>query len=146
MAYTLQLKIDGIEGDQRDGMMLEGFGHNVSAGTGRSAAPMVSDFSFSRICDRATPLLALAAAEGRYFKGAVLELARSDGDKAKFMEIRLTRVRVTNHNISGAPGGDVKAPYENFALGFEKIEWVYITGPSKECRAEWVNEAAVAVH
>ena len=146
MSYTLQLKIDGIAGDPRDGMTIEGFGHNLSAATGRSAAPLVSDFSFSRICDRATPLLALAAAEGRYFRGAVLELMRADGDKARFMEIRLTRVRVTNYNISGAPGGNVKAPYENFALGFEKIEWVYVTGPSQECRTGWVNEAAVAVN
>ncbi len=146
MAYTLNLRIDGIEGDQRDGMALEGFGHNISGATGRSAAPMVSDFSFSRICDRATPLLALAAAEGRYFKGAVLELARTDGDKAKFMEVRLTRIRVTNHNISGAPGGDAKAPYENFGLSFEKIEWVYVTGPGQECRTDWVNEAAMAVN
>ena len=146
MSYTLQLKIDGIEGDQRDGMSLEGFGHNITAAGGRSAAPMISDFSFSRFCDRATPLLALAAAEGRYFKEAVLELARADGDQAKFLEIRLTRVRVTNYNISGATGGPAKEPYENFALGFEKIEWVYVTGPSQECRTDWVNEAAVAVN
>src|SRR4051812_41607289 len=117
MGYTLHLRIDGIDGDDCGGMKLDGFGHSLSAGTGRSAARSVSDFSFSRICDRATPLLALAAAEGRYLRGAVLEMRRTDGDKAAFMEIRLSRVRVTNHGISGAPNGDAKAPYENFSLG-----------------------------
>ena len=53
---------------------------------------------------------------------------------------------MTNYNISGATGGPAKAPYENFALSFEKIEWVYVTGPSQECRTDWVNEAAMAVN
>lgn len=69
-----------------------------------------------------------------------------EGAKAAFMQILLTRVRVTDCNISGASSpGDVRAPYENFPLGFEKIEWVYITAPSQECRTDWVNDAAMAV-
>jgi len=150
MAYTLHLKIEGIDADGGDAghrgwMAIEGFGHNLCGATGRSAAPMVSDFSFTRVADRATPLLALAAAEGRYFKGAVLEMVEADGTKAKFMEIRLTRVRITNYSISGSPGTDLKAPYESLTIGFEKIEWVYVTGPGQECRADWINDAAMAV-
>lgn len=150
MGYAVHFKIDGIAGegadpDRRDWMALESFCQSLSGPSGRGAAPMILDFGLSRFSDRATPLLARAAAEGRYFRSAVLQLAETDGARAVFLEIRMTRVKVTNFNISGNASQDLKRPYENFSLSFEKIEWTYFPGSDGECRTDWVNEAAETV-
>jgi len=151
VGYTAYLRIDGLAGDcidpdHRHWYAVDGFGHSLSSPPQRSAAPALWDFSISKFCDRSTPQLARAAAEGRYFKEAVLELVQTDGAKARFMEIRFEKVRITNYSISGAPQQEVRAPYENFSLGFEKIEWAYFPDPAQESREEWVNEAAGTVN
>jgi type VI secretion system Hcp family effector len=149
VGYTVYLKIDGLAGDcadpgHRGWYSLDGFGHSLSSPQQRSAAATASDFSVTKLCDRFTPQLARAAADGRYYKEAVIELFQTDGSKTPFMGFRLAKVRITNYSISGAPQGDVRAPYENFAIGFEKIEWVSFPGAAEESRTDWVNEAAGA--
>jgi type VI secretion system Hcp family effector len=150
VGYTAYLRIDGLAGacvepDHRHWYSIEGFGQSLNSPSQPSAAPFVSDFNISKLSDRSTPQLARAAAEGRYFKEAVLELRETDGAKAKFMEIRFTKVRITNYSLSGTPGQDIRTPYEGFALGFEKIEWITFPDADLECRADWVNAAAGAV-
>jgi type VI protein secretion system component Hcp len=83
------------------------------------------------------------------FKEAVIQLCRADGSKAKFMEIRLSQVRLTMHSISGGPQGDVRTPYESLSLSFEKIEWFYYPGAFElkaepEVRAGWSSQTAAA--
>ena len=151
VGYTAYLRIDGLAGDcadpdHRNWYAIDNFGHSLCSTQQRSGTASLSDFSFSKLADRSTPQLARAAAEGRYFKEAVLELRETDGEKARFMEIRFEKVRITNYSISGSPQQDVRAPYESFALGFERIEWIYASDPSQESRADWVNEAAATVH
>jgi len=147
VGYAAYLRIEGLAGacvdpDHRHWYSVDGFGHTLVSPPQHSAAPSLSDFSISKLSDRSTPQLARAAAEGRYFKEAVLELRETGGAKAKFMEIRFTKVRITNYSLSGAPQQGARAPYENFALGFERIEWACFPDPDRESRAGWVNEAA----
>jgi type VI secretion system Hcp family effector len=151
VGYTAYLKIDGLDGacldpDHRHWYLIDGFVHSLSGPPAHSTAPSVSDFSISKLADRSTPQLARAAAQGRYFKEAVLELRETDGAKAKFMEIRFTKVRITSYSLSGAPQQEARAPYESFGLAFEKIEWACFPDPDQEGRADRVNEAAGTVN
>ncbi|HUR38944.1 MAG TPA: type VI secretion system tube protein Hcp [Planctomycetota bacterium] len=151
MGYTIYLKIDGLAGDcadpgHRGWYVLDNFGQSLSCPPVRSEATYVTDLTLSKFCDRSTPQLAKAAAERRYFKEAVLELAPADGPQVGFLQIRLTKVRITSYSICGNRQGDVGAPYENLSIGFEKIEWVALPGTPEETRADWVNEAAMAVN
>jgi type VI secretion system secreted protein Hcp len=157
MSYQAYLKLEGIAGDctepaHKDWMVLESFNQNVNGPQERGGRGSMSDLAMTKLSDRATPLLARATAEGRHFKEAILELCVPDGAKPKFMEIRITNVRVTNFGISGAPQSDTRTPYENLMLGFDKIEWLYfpnafVPGHEKEtavCRASWSADGKVA--
>jgi len=157
MSYQAYLKLEGIAGDctepaHKDWMVLESFNQNVNGPQERGGRASMTDLAVTKLSDRSTPLLARAAAEGRHFKEAVLELCVPDGAKPKFLEIRITNVRVTNFGISGAPQSDTRTPYENVLLGFDKIEWLYfpnafVPGHEKEtavCRASWSADGKVA--
>ena len=157
MSYLAYLKLEGIAGEctdagHRDWMAIDAFNQNVCGPQDRGGRTSMTDFAVSRFADRATPQLARAAAEGRHFKEAVCELCIPDGDSTKFMEIRLTNVRITSHGISGTPKNDPLTPYENMLLAFDKIEWVYFpnaftSSPEKEsgvCRTAWSADAKPA--
>src|SRR5262245_57641922 len=150
MSYQAYLKLEGIAGDcvdagHKDWMTIESFNQNVNGPPERGGRTSMSDLALTKLSDRSTPHLAKAAAEGRHFKEAILELCIPEGAKPKFLEIRLTDVRVTNYGISGSPQSDTRTPYENVMLGFDKIEWLYfpnafVPGHEKEaavCRAGW---------
>src|SRR6185295_18668975 len=130
MSYLAWLKLEGIAGECTDAghkgwMAIDSFNQNVCGPQERSGRTTMTDFAIARLADRATPLLARAAADSRHFKEAVLELCLPDGEKAKYMEIRLTNVRITSYGLSGAPQNDARTPYENMMLPFEKVEWLY---------------------
>lgn len=157
MSYLAYLKLEGIAGDctetgHQDWMVIESFNQNVSGPQDRGGRTSMTDIAITKLADRATPLLARATADGRHFKEAILELCIPDGAKTKFMEIRLSKVRITNYGISGAPQSDTRTPYENLMLGFDKIEWLYFPnafapGYEKEaavCRTAWSADPKAA--
>jgi len=158
VSYHAYLKLEGIAGDcaepgHKDWMVIESFNQNVNGPQERGGRTAMSDVAITKYADAATPLLARATAEGRHFKEAVIELCVPDGAKPKFLELRLTNVRVTNYGLSGSPQSDTRTPYENLMLGFDKIEWLYfpnafVPGHEKEtaaCRTGWSAEGKVSV-
>src|SRR5581483_6830408 len=129
MGYLTYLHLDGILGEcaeeaHRGWLPIDSFSHSVS-NPPQGAGTFLGDLSIARVVDRATPLLARATAEGRLFREVRLELCRSDESRAKFMEIRLSKARLTMHSLSGSPQADVRAPYESVNLAYEAIEWLY---------------------
>jgi type VI secretion system secreted protein Hcp len=156
MGYTTYLKLDGITGEcaeeaHRGWIVLDSFSHSLCGAPPQGGQVNLSDLSIAKFVDRTTPLLARATAEGRMFKEAVIELCRTDDAKGKFMELRLSRVRVTMHSLSGGPQSDLRTPYENLSLGFEKIEWNYFPAAfeampeaAAEVRAGWCAQTALA--
>jgi len=157
MGYTTYLKMDGVTGEcaeeaHRGWLAVDSFNHSVSGALPQGGAAALADLSIAKFVDRTTPLLARATVEGRMFPEAVIELCRTDGTKARFLELRLSRVRVTMHTLSGGgPQADVQTPYENFMLGFEKIEWNYFPAAfeakreaAAEVRTGWNSQSALA--
>ena len=158
MKYLAYLKLEGISGDcddaaHKDWMPIDSFSQSLVGPQERGGGTHLSDVAFNRMSDRATPLLARATAEGRHFKEAVLELCLTEGSKPKYLELRLSNVRITNYSLSGSPQSDVRTPYENLMLSFEKIEWLYypnafVAGREKEplvCRTAWAADPKAAV-
>ncbi|HVR85877.1 MAG TPA: type VI secretion system tube protein Hcp [Planctomycetota bacterium] len=156
MGYATFLRLDGICGEcieeaHRGWLVVDSFSHSLCGAQPQGGQVTLADLSIARFVDRATPLLAQAAAEGRIFKEAVLELCRTDGTKGKFMEIRLSRVRVTMHSLSGGPQTDMRTPYENLSVGFDKIEWHYYPAAFEareesgaDVRTGWSSPSALA--
>ena len=80
---------------------------------------------FTKVFDLASPLLALAAADGRHFQTAILEFQKPVGSQQQvYLRVILSDVTVkayaaAGHNNSAGP------PVESVKLGFAKIEWLY---------------------
>jgi len=156
MGYSTYLKIDGLAGDcaeeaHRGWLSVDSFSQAVSGQPMTQGAPHLGELSIAKFVDRATPLFARSTAEGRLFKEAVLELCRTDGTRARFMALKMSNVRVSMHSLAGGNQGDQRTPYENLALCFEKIEWLYYPSafePKAESEAEvrtsWSAQSAKA--
>jgi len=155
MGYNTYLHLEGIPGEcaeeaHRGWLTVDSFSHSVSNPAQGNGA-FLRDLSVARYVDRATPLIARATAEGRLFREARLELCRSDGTRARFMEIRLGKVRLTMHSLSVSPQADVRTPFESLNLSYEKIEWLYFPSAFEpapeaagEVRAGWSGQTALA--
>ena len=155
MGYATYLKLDGISGEcseesHRGWLAVDSFSHSVTNHP-QGNGPMLGDLSIAKFVDRSTPLVARATAEGRLFQEAVLELCRTDGSQARFLEIRLGKVRVTMQSLSGGPQADGRTPYESLNLSYEKIEWLYDPGAfgpepgaAPGIRAGWSARSALA--
>jgi type VI secretion system secreted protein Hcp len=140
MAFDAFLKIDGIPGESTDekhkdwiDVLSYGFGiqqpATVSASTSGAATAgraHFQDFSVTKPSDRASPKLALACADGTHIKAVTLELCRAGGDKAKYMEYKLTNCIVSSYHDGGSAGGAESGPIEAISFNYGKIEWTYI--------------------
>lgn len=156
MGYVSYLKVDGIAGDcaeegHRGWIPVDSFSHTLSGQSAPTGEVHLGEMQISKFVDRTTPLFARATAEGREFREAVLELCRTDGTRARFMALKLTKVRVSMHSMAGGPQGDMKTPYENLSLMFEKIEWLYYPAAfepkaeaDSEVRTTWSAHSAKA--
>ena len=155
MGYMTYLRMDGLAGDcteeaHRGWLVVDSFSQSLS-NQGQAHGVNLGDLSIAKFVDRSTPLIARATAEGRVFDDVRLELCRTDGSRARFMEIRLSQVRVNMHSLSGGPQADVRTPYESINLSYEKIEWFYYPTAfepspegSAEVRAGWSSPSARA--
>ena len=136
MGQRIYLKIDGVEGsgtaDRRGWMELTNASQALSTHDGREASAW-HDVSISRICDRATPLLARAAAVGRRFPEAVLEI--TDGAEAVRLRLTFRDLALRNWSLSAVRENPEPAPYENFSLAAAAVEWTWNPGSAAPVRA-----------
>lgn len=90
-------------------------------GGGSAGKASFSDFNFTKLLDKASPLLYSYAAQGRHIPTAVLTLRKSGPVPFEFYRVTLTDVVISSVQTGG--GGDV--PVESFSLNFTRIEWRY---------------------
>ena len=143
MAADNFLQIDGIKGESTDdahkdwievlsfnsGVSQMASGSASTSGGGTTARADFQDFSIVKTMDSASPLIALACAEGRHIKEVKLELCRSGGDKVLYMEYKMTNCIISSTSVGGGGGGE---PTESVTFNFGKIEWTY----TKQKRAD----------
>ena len=94
-----------------------------SAAWGHATKIPFEPLAVTKIVDFSSPMLALAAADGRHFQTAVLDFQKSGAQPVIFLKVILTDVTVKAYAAAGAASGPL--PTESVKLGFAKIEWVY---------------------
>lgn len=92
-----------------------------SAGGATAERVDFSEFGFSKLMDKTSPLLALACAAGTHFGTIVVELCRAGGDKIPFMKYTFTNCIISAFNTSAE--GDF--PEDDVSFVYGKVEWCY---------------------
>jgi type VI secretion system secreted protein Hcp len=137
MSYDVFVKIDGIEGESSDAKHVGwievtsyGMAHfqNISstassAGGASAERADFSEFTFLKFIDKASPLLAIACANGTHIDNVIVELCRAGGEKIKFMEYKLTNCIISS--IKAESKGKRFFPKEHININFGKIELSY---------------------
>jgi type VI secretion system secreted protein Hcp len=137
MSYDVFVKIDGVDGESNDAKhvgWIEVTSHGValsqnisstasSAGGACAERADFSEFTFSKLLDKASPLLALACASGTHFNSIIVELCRAGTEKVKFMEYKLSNCIISA--VTTGSKGSAFFPSEHVNINFGKIEWTY---------------------
>lgn len=138
MAIDVYLQIDGIKGESADSKHKDWIecqsvnwslnqpkSATASTGGGHTAERAeLSEVSFSKVADLASPILAQHCAMGKTIPRAKFEFMRADGqgDPIKYYEVELENVLIS-HVAQGVAGGDVMG--ESVGLKFSKVKWKY---------------------
>jgi type VI secretion system secreted protein Hcp len=134
MASDMFLKLDGINGavtrkGYENTIEVSSFSWAETAGenaaTGAIGRVALHDISFVSKASVASPLIALATAQGKTIRSATLtELGRgAKGNAIKIMTIKLTEAIVSSYSFQGSEAnGQIS---ERFALNFQKMEISY---------------------
>lgn len=138
MAIDVYLQIDGVKGESADQghagwIECESVGWSImqpksataSTGGGHTAERAeLSDITFHKMCDLASPILAQTCAGGRTIPKAKFEFWRADGqgERVKYYEIELENVLIAHVSPSVGAGSIMN---ENVGLKFSKVKWRY---------------------
>jgi type VI secretion system secreted protein Hcp len=140
---NLFLHIDGIPGESADAVhrndiellsyewsddgqpgLEQPAGSSASgAGGPGSGKVQAKAIRFSQNLSRASPLLMVAAADGRHFREATLVVRRGGERPLDYVTIKLTDVRVSSYGTSSTPSG---TPTDEFDLTFGKVQYSYL--------------------
>jgi type VI secretion system secreted protein Hcp len=139
MAIDVYLQIDGIKGESQDDKhkdwievtgihwgIYQPRSATASTGGGHTAERVeLSDISFSKLADLASPILAQTCAMGKTIPKAKVEFFRADGDgsRVKYFEVELENVLIGM--VKPHLGGDDSYLSETVNLKFSKIKWKY---------------------
>lgn len=90
--------------------------------TGRAA---LSDITFEKLVDIASPILHQHSAMGKTIAKAVFEFMRtdSDGKPICYYKVTLDNVMISGITFGSGEGGTIK---EMIHLAYSKIEWEYV--------------------
>jgi type VI secretion system secreted protein Hcp len=135
MAYDVFIQIPGMDGESTDGrhrgwIEVTQFDFNVrqkvsqtasSAGGASAERADFSEFGFTKLMDKTSPLLALACAGGTHFGSIVIELCRAGGDKIRFMRYTFTDCMISA--VKSSSDGDF--PEDDVSFVYGKVQWCY---------------------
>lgn len=137
MAHDIFAKFEGIDGESTDSkhskeIEVLSVSFNVvqpisgtvsSSGSLSSARAEFSEVSIAKLYDIASAKLFEHCATGQHIPSVTLSFHRAAGDKAQYLEIKLTDVLVSGYSVGGSTGGEV--PTEQVSLIYGKIEKKY---------------------
>ena len=138
MAIDVYLQIDGIKGESNDSKhtgwiecssvnwkLHQPRSATASTGGGHTAERAeLSDVSFTKLCDLASPILAQHCAMGKTIPKAKFEFFRADGqgDRVKYYEVELDNVVIGEIAQSVSAGIGM---VDQVGLKFSKVKWRY---------------------
>lgn len=130
------LKIKGVEGESQDKVHkgeidLESWswgetqtGSHVAGGGGGAGKVNMQDFHFTMRCNKASPKLLLACAQGAHIPSALLTCRKAGKEQQEYLKITFSDLLVSSYQIGGSGGADV-LPMDQISLNFAKIEFEY---------------------
>ena len=140
MAIDTHIKFDGIDGESThkdhkgeiDVLSWSwGLTHpsNLSTGSGAGVSKAVpGEFLIVHTYDKASPVLAKAAASGKHIKTAVL-MARKSGEGQKdFLKVTMKEVFISSVRASASDEGGIA---EEVAMSYASIDFSYAPSTSK---------------
>lgn len=139
MAADAFLKIEGVDGESTDGAhpgwievlsfswsINQSLSGSVSSQGSLSAGRAdLSDFSCSKMMDKASSVLAQDCASGKHYPKATVQLHRAGETKELYQEYVFTDVMLTNYSVNGSSGGG-SLPTEGLSFAYGKVDWKYI--------------------
>jgi type VI secretion system secreted protein Hcp len=141
MAFTGYLKIEGIDGESKradhEGE-IDVFGvqfeakqmSSASVGSGRTRGrATLSDFSFNKWLDAASPYLMLACAKGKSFAEIVFTARKDSGDAhLDYLIITLENCIISSYSMAqNAPEeGSSELVSETISVSYEKVTFKYV--------------------
>jgi type VI secretion system secreted protein Hcp len=96
-------------------------GQGGGAGAGKVAP---QDFHFTKLVDKASPMLFVSCATGAHIKSAVVTARKAGGKQEDYLIFKLSDVLISSYQTGGSAGSDV-VPTEQFSLNFVKLEVAY---------------------
>jgi type VI secretion system secreted protein Hcp len=132
------LKIDGIEGESQDAnhkgeIELQSFSWSeehlvvpVRDGTGAptvAGRATMSDFEFTMLTNKASPMLLLAVASGRTIKSAVLTATRATNDAQPFLTYTFSDLLATSYRTEASVQDG--PPVDQVSFNFRQIQVAY---------------------
>ncbi len=130
------LKIDGIDGESQDSkhkgdIDVESWswgesqsGSHSGGGGGGAGKVSMQDFHFVMKCNKSSPKLLLACANGEHIKKATLVCRKAGKEQQEFLKITLSDLLVSSYQTGGSGHGDV-VPTDQISLNYAKIEYEY---------------------
>lgn len=137
MAFDSFIKIGDVKGESGDSKHKEEievlsfhFGvtnsgsssHGSGGGSGKAS---VSDFSFVKKVDKASPVLFQHCATGQHIKDAMFVVRRAGGAQLEYLKIKLMDVLVSSVRPGGSSQGADDLPLEEVSLNFSQIHVDY---------------------
>jgi type VI secretion system secreted protein Hcp len=132
------LEIDGVPGESIDpvhpgAIAVSAFSFDVlgqqsagrgGGGGGGAGKVNVSDISFTKSFDKASPVLMMACANGQHIKEAKLTCRKAGGGQQEYLVIKMENVLISSVSPAGSSADDL--PSESLSLNFTKIEFTYL--------------------
>lgn len=137
MAFDAFIKIGSIKGETADSKHKEeievlsfhfGVSNQGSSGAGSgggSGKCQVSDFSFVKKVDKASPVLFQHCATGEHIKDAMFVCRKAGGTQLEYLKIKLVDVLVSSVRPGGSSQGGEEIPLEEVSLNFTQIHVDY---------------------
>lgn len=138
MAIDVYLQIEGIKGESTDSKhqgwiecenvswsLTQPRSATASTGGGHTAERVeLSDVTFVKLADLASPILAQACAAGKTHPKAKFEFWRADGagERVKYYEVELHNVLIGHVGQSVGTGQFLT---DTISLKFSKVKWMY---------------------
>lgn len=139
----MYIKFDGVDGEvtttaHAGWIEVTSYSHGVamainestvSAGSRSAGRAQVSDFSFTKMMDKASVPLTFACITGKSYPTITMEITRSgEGKQETYMTYKLEGALISSVSVGGAGEG---VPSESVTLAPAKLTWTYMPTSGK---------------
>jgi len=136
MAVDTFLKLEGIDGEAADAAHTDEIevlswawgvinsGSAAVGGGGGSGKADFNDFTVTKFCDKASPVMMIHCATGKHIPTALLTCRKAGGEQLEYVKLEFTDLLVSSYQVGGAGEGG-ETPTETVGLSFSTVNYAY---------------------